>query len=204
MTQRKIYTKTGDDGSTSLFGGKRMSKGSLRIAAYGTVDELNSFVGLCRSHAPGGDTDAFLGRVQSDLFRIGAELASGDVSAGGAYVPVGEEDVESLEAAIDSMDAGLEPLRNFILPGGHPAAASAHAARSVCRRAERLIVELSGGEGVRPVVITYMNRLSDALFMAARKINASAKIADVQWLGGKGDPRGSAGKSGESGPENKK
>jgi len=201
LTQRKIYTKTGDDGSTSLFGGKRMSKGSLRIAAYGTVDELNSFVGLCRSHGPDGDTDAFLGRVQSDLFRIGAELASGEGTAGGPYNPVGAGDVGNLEAAIDSMEAGLEPLRNFILPGGHPAAAAAHAARSVCRRAERLIVELSEDEDVRPVVIMYMNRLSDALFMTARKINASSDIADVQWLGGKGASGGSAGKPGESGPK---
>jgi cob(I)alamin adenosyltransferase len=184
LTPGKIYTKTGDRGTTSLSGGEKVSKSALRIAAYGTVDELNSFVGLCRAHGPDGATDAFLGRVQSDLFRIGAELATGKGRTGAAFHPVGEEDVEALEGAIDRMDAGLEPLKNFILPGGHAAAAAAHAARSVCRRAERLIVELSGKEGVRPVVIVYMNRLSDALFMAARNINNSAKIPDVPWIAG--------------------
>jgi len=178
----KIYTKTGDGGSTSLFGGKKVSKSSLRIAAYGTVDELNSFVGLCRSHGPGPETDRLLGRVQSDLFRIGAELASADAAAGAGYGPVGEKDVSDLESAIDAMDAELPALKHFILPGGHPAAAAAHVARSVCRRAERLIVELSGKESVRAAVIIYMNRLSDALFMVARSINASENVTEVAWI----------------------
>lgn len=184
MTSPKIYTKTGDGGMTSLFGGKKVSKSSLRIAAYGTVDELNSFVGFCRSHGPGAGSDAFLGRVQSDLFRIGAELASGEVRLDAPYGPVTDTDVGELERAIDRMDAGLEPIRNFILPGGHPAASAAHAARGVCRRAERLIVELSEKESVRPVVVAYMNRLSDALFVVARKINADGKIADIPWKPG--------------------
>jgi len=190
LTRRKIYTKAGDRGTTSLAGGEKVSKSSLRIAAYGTVDELNSFVGLCRAHGPDGATDGFMGRVQSDLFRIGAELASGKGRAGAAFRPVGDGDVAALEAAIDAMDAGLEPLKNFILPGGHPAAAAAHAARSVCRRAERLIVDLSEKEDVRPVVIAYMNRLSDALFMAARMINKSTKIGDVPWIAGDGGEAG--------------
>jgi cob(I)alamin adenosyltransferase len=181
----KIYTKTGDGGDTSLFGGKKVPKNSPRLTAYGTVDELNSFVGLCRSHGPGSGTDRFLARVQSDLFRVGAELASEDVPADAAYGPVGDRDVKDLEDAIDTMEAALEPIRNFILPGGHPAAAAAHAARSVCRRAERLIVELSGREAVRPVVVVYMNRLSDALFVAARTINAESKIPDVPWKSGR-------------------
>jgi cob(I)alamin adenosyltransferase len=177
----KIYTKTGDDGSTSLFGGRRLSKSSPRIAAYGTVDELNSVIGLCRAHGTDAGTDAFLARVQSDLFRVGAELASPSPSAESGYRPVGDGDVRDLEASIDAMSGKLEPIRHFILPGGSPAAAAAHVARSVCRRAERMIVALAVEGGVRSALIVYMNRLSDALFVAARTINAGAKIPDVPW-----------------------
>ncbi|HLA99935.1 MAG TPA: cob(I)yrinic acid a,c-diamide adenosyltransferase, partial [Bacteroidota bacterium] len=152
----KIYTRAGDGGKTSLLGGKKVSKSALRIGTYGTVDELNSFVGLCRSLGAGPGTDAFLARVQSDLFRIGAELASEDATADAKYGPVGETDVRDLETAIDAMDAGLETLRHFILPGGKPAAAAAHLARSVCRRAERLLVELSEAEKVRGIVVVYL------------------------------------------------
>jgi len=182
----KIYTKTGDGGSTSLFGGKRISKASLRIAAYGTVDELNSFVGLCLSHGPGLPVSEILGRVQSDLFRIGAELASPDGGGTADFTAVSEIDVRGLESAIDAMEEALASLKHFILPGGHPAAAAAHVARSVCRRAERLIVELSGTEGVRGEIIVYMNRLSDALFVAARTINAASKRDEVAWVPGAG------------------
>lgn len=177
----KLYTKTGDSGKTSLFGGTRVSKSSLRIAAYGTVDELNCAVGACRSLGPGGGLDGFMERVQSDLFRVGAELAVGGDSRPAGLVPVGEPDVLVLEAEIDRLEAGLEPLKHFILPGGTPAAAAAHLARSVCRRAERIVVELSEREKVRKEVVVYLNRLSDALFAAARSINAAGGAPERIW-----------------------
>lgn len=177
----KIYTKTGDGGTTSLFGGRKVSKSSLRISAYGTVDELNSALGALRSCGTEARLDAFLERVQADLFRVGAELASDGVSPPGALTPVGGADVALLEGQIDRLDADLQPLKNFILPGGTQAASAAHLARSVCRRAERLVVELSEVETVRGEVVIYLNRLSDALFVAARWINAAGGVSDRPW-----------------------
>ena len=177
----KIYTKTGDSGKTSLFGGTRVSKSSLRISAYGTVDELNSAVGVCRSHGLEGSLDAFLERVQSDLFRVGGELAAPEGSKPSGLVPLGEAETHALEEEIDRLDAGLPPLKNFVLPGGVPAAAAAHTARSICRRAERVVVELSEREKVRNEIVVYLNRLSDALFVAARRINALAGAPERTW-----------------------
>ncbi|HLF14309.1 MAG TPA: cob(I)yrinic acid a,c-diamide adenosyltransferase [Bacteroidota bacterium] len=177
----KIYTKAGDGGKTSLFGGKKVSKSAPRIAAYGTVDELNSTIGAVRSCGLERRLDAFLERVQSDLFRVGAELASPGGDAPGSPGPVGGADVSFMEGEIDRLDADLEPLRNFILPGGTPAASAAHIARSVCRRAERTVVELSERETVRGEVVVYLNRLSDALFVAARWINAAAGAPERPW-----------------------
>lgn len=177
----KIYTKTGDDGTTSLFGGKKVSKGAARIAAYGTVDELNSAIGFCRSFGLDGGLDGFFERVQADLFRVGAELASGEGAPAVGLAPVSGADVSAIEREIDRLDAGLEPLKNFILPGGTQAASAAHVARSVCRRAERCVVELSGKEAVRGDVVVYLNRLSDALFVAARWINASSGNSEKIW-----------------------
>jgi cob(I)alamin adenosyltransferase len=177
----KIYTKTGDAGTTSLLGGKKVSKSATRIAAYGTVDELNSAIGVCRSFGLERRLDGFFERVQSDLFRVGAELASGEGAAPGGLSPVADADVTSMEAEIDRLDAELEPLRNFILPGGSQAASAAHLARSICRRAERCVVKLSEGEKVRGAIVVYLNRLSDALFVAARWINASGGTPEKIW-----------------------
>jgi cob(I)alamin adenosyltransferase len=177
----KIYTKTGDGGTTSLFGGKKVSKSDARIAAYGTVDELNSALGFCRSFGLDGRLDAFFERAQSDLFRVGAELASGEGAPPGGLSPVAGADVKAIEEEIDRLDAELRPLKNFILPGGTQAAAAAHVARSVCRRAERCVVELSEKETVRGEVVVYLNRLSDALFVVARWINASAGTPEKIW-----------------------
>jgi cob(I)alamin adenosyltransferase len=177
----KIYTKAGDGGQTSLLGGKKVSKSAPRIAAYGTVDELNSALGALRSHGPDARLDAFLERVQSDLFRVGAELATADGAPPGNLVPVGDPDVRLIEAEIDRLEATLAPLRNFILPGGTQAASAAHVARSVCRRAERNVVELSEKEKVRGEIVVYLNRLSDALFVAARAINAAAGAPERTW-----------------------
>ncbi len=177
----KIYTKTGDGGTTSLFGGKKVSKSSPRIGAYGTVDELNSALGALRSLGVEARLDAFLERVQADLFRVGAELAAGGAAPPGGLTPVGPGDAALIEREIDRLEADLSPLRNFILPGGTQAASAAHMARSVCRRAERNVVELSEKETVRGEVIVYLNRLSDALFVAARWINAAAGVPDRPW-----------------------
>ena len=181
----KIYTKTGDSGKTSLFGGTRVSKSSLRISAYGTVDELNCAIGACRSHGLREMVDGFLGRVQEDLFRVGGELSVGGESKPAGLEPVGEAEVRAIEEEIDRLEAVLEPLRNFIVPGGTPGAAAAHLARSVCRRAERLVVELSEREKVRKELVVYLNRLSDALFVVARSINAAGGVEDRVWKPGK-------------------
>ena len=177
----KIYTKTGDRGQTSLFGGTKVSKASARIVAYGTVDELNCAIGFCRALGVPAGVDAFLKRIQNDLFRLGAELASGEGAPPPTAPPVGEAEVAELERMIDGMEAELPPLKNFILPGGTPAGAAAHLARAVCRRAERLVVELSEKEKVRSEVVVYLNRLSDALFVASRRINALSGASETIW-----------------------
>ena len=182
----KIYTKTGDDGETGLFGGGRVSKDSLRVAAYGAVDEVNAALGLARALDPQEFADALLQRIQRDLFTIGAELATPDpaklrkaLARSGAAIA--ESDVAALEDAIDSHESRLEPLKNFILPGGTPKAATLHLARTVCRRAERAVVALARDEQISPAILRYVNRLSDLLFVLARAANAHAGRPDVKW-----------------------
>lgn len=172
----KIYTRTGDAGETSLFGGARVSKDDDRIEAYGTVDELSSFLGLARAAWPDGPVDAELSRVQNDLFDIGAHLAA---PGSDRFRGVDPSRVEQLEQRIDAMERELQPLNNFILPGGSTAAAHLHVARSVCRRAERRTVALQD-DGARTAIV-YLNRLSDFLFVAARYANAKHGLPDVPW-----------------------
>ena len=161
----KIYTKTGDSGTTSLFGGKRYSKADIRINAYGTVDEVNSWVGLLRDQEVNtGRTDALL-QIQDRLFTIGSMLATEPGNSKVKIPALGEEDVTFLEGAIDQMETELPPLRSFILPGGHPAVSFCHLTRTVCRRAERLVIDLATAEPVDPLVIKYLNRLSDYFFV---------------------------------------
>ncbi len=175
----RIYTRTGDDGSTGLADGSRRPKHALRIAAYGTADEANSVIGIARLHA-GADTDAMLARIQNDLFDVGADLATPGLAA--TDLRAAQAQVDRLEAEIDAMNALLPPLNSFVLPGGAPAAAHLHLARTVVRRAERLAVEAGEQEPINPVAIAYLNRLSDHLFVLARHVNGSA--GDVLWVPG--------------------
>jgi cob(I)alamin adenosyltransferase len=177
----KIYTRTGDDGTTGLFGGGRVKKWALRVEAYGTVDETNAAIGRARLASP-AEIDAVLARIQSDLFVLGAELATIPGKEDALKMQLlGEEDATRLEQAIDAAEEGLAPLRNFVLPGGTQAAADLHVARCVARRAERLLVNLADEEPVRPSCIVYLNRLSDLLFTLARRANHLAGVADVPW-----------------------
>lgn len=180
----KIYTKTGDDGTTGLLGSGRVGKDDPRIEAYGTVDELNAVLGIARSLKVDSETDALLARVQDDLFVVGSALADPDPS-GPFHSAVTEEYAFRLEARIDAFEAELPKLTQFILPGGAPAAAQVHLARTVCRRAERLVVALGRlpGEHVPGPLLIYLNRLSDALFVVARVINHRAGLADIPWSG---------------------
>ncbi len=175
----KIYTRTGDDGTTGLFGGPRISKYDLRIEAYGTVDELNATVGLVRTNPLEG-LDPVLEAIQEELFELGADLAT-PLDAGVRVARVSPERSTELERRIDCLEADLAPLQSFILPGGSTAAAQLHVARTVCRRAERLVVRLAAENGTHPEVITYLNRLSDFLFVAARWANHAAGESDVTW-----------------------
>ncbi|MCS6797321.1 MAG: cob(I)yrinic acid a,c-diamide adenosyltransferase [Myxococcota bacterium] len=180
----KIYTKTGDDGRTGLFGGGRVPKDHARVEAYGALDELGAWLGLVRAEGLDEEADAWLARVQSELFDLGAELATAPEKRQRVAVePLDDEATGRLESQIDAIEAELPPLRTFILAGGCRAAALLHVARTVCRRAERRIVTLSATEPVRPEVIRYVNRLSDFLFVLARRSNARAAIPDVPWIG---------------------
>jgi cob(I)alamin adenosyltransferase len=176
----KIYTKTGDEGETSLLGGERVRKDNPRIDAYGTIDELNSVIGVSRAVWKSGPIDSELGQVQRDLFDIGAFLAT--VAHSDRFPSVPEERIGALEQSIDRMEAELSPLKNFILPGGSHAAATLHVARTVCRRAERVIVALHEASDEMARTIRYLNRLSDHLFVAARYANAKLGTADVAWM----------------------
>jgi cob(I)alamin adenosyltransferase len=181
----RIYTRTGDDGGTGLVGGERVTKDSLRVAAYGEVDEANACVGLARLHtATDAELDAILARIQNDLFDLGADLATADLEQAGALRVI-DPQVERLEREIDGMNADLAPLSSFVLPGGSAAAAALHLARTVSRRAERTAVALSRSseESVNPAAIRYLNRLSDLLFVAARRANANG-ASDVLWTPG--------------------
>ncbi len=182
----KIYTRTGDAGETALGNGARVPKHSMRVAAYGTVDEANATIGLARLHAT-GELDAALARIQNDLFDLGADLCRPDMAkdSQAEYPPLRmtEAQVARLEAEIDAMNDDLEPLRSFILPGGSALAAHLHQARTVSRRAERLTVELAGEEEVNPAALKYINRLSDWCFVASRIANGNGKD-DVLWAPG--------------------
>jgi cob(I)alamin adenosyltransferase len=184
----KIYTRTGDDGTTALGTGERRKKYDLRIAAYGTLDEANAAIGIARLHTAGDRAlDAALSRIQNDLFDVGADLCTPGTGKGpgGARLTVTAAQVDWLEAEIDRLNEELSPLRSFVLPGGTAAAAYLHLARTVCRRAERLIAELkdSAGESVTPEVLKYVNRLSDFLFVASRHANRQG-AGDVLWKPG--------------------
>jgi len=176
----KIYTKTGDQGQTGLFGGRRVSKGHLRIEAYGTVDELNACVGLVRDQLSDEKGRDCLKEIQDRLFIVGANLAS-DPQKELPKPDIRASDVDLLESEMDRMDASLPELRNFILPGGHPLVSTCHLARCVCRRAERMVVVLAGEESVDPILIQYLNRLSDYLFILSRHIAADLGVEEVTW-----------------------
>ncbi|WP_276120436.1 MULTISPECIES: cob(I)yrinic acid a,c-diamide adenosyltransferase [Pararhizobium] len=185
----KIYTKTGDDGTTGLATGPRRLKSDLRVEAYGTIDETNSFIGLARQHTQElAGLDAMLMRIQNDLFDLGADLSTPDTGETLAYEPLRiiAAQVTRLEAEIDELNGDLDPLRSFVLPGGSGAAATLHIARTVARRAERLMVDLAriDGEIVSGEALAYVNRLSDFLFVAARWTNGKGK-SDVLWVPGK-------------------
>jgi cob(I)alamin adenosyltransferase len=176
----KIYTRTGDDGMTGLLGGVRVAKDDLRIAAYGTVDELNAALGVCRAAELPAAIDDVLARLQHELFALGAELASPDGAPRGTDL-LGDAVIQRLEQSIDQFEATLTPLRVFIIPGGSPAGAALHAARCVCRRAERELVALAHASTVRPTALRFVNRVSDLLFVLARAANSAAGVGDVPW-----------------------
>ncbi|HVU10820.1 MAG TPA: cob(I)yrinic acid a,c-diamide adenosyltransferase [Phototrophicaceae bacterium] len=177
----KIYTRTGDQGTTSLFSGGRVPKDHLRVESYGTVDELNSVIGLARAQQPAPATDADLARIQHQLFNLGADLATPLDARSTHIVRMDADTVKWLEDSIDRMTADLPPLTYFILPGGSPAAATIHIARTVCRRAERLVVTLQAQEAIGEHVQPYLNRLSDYLFTLARWENLQAGLSEEKW-----------------------
>ncbi len=188
----KIYTRTGDDGSTALGTGDRVSKAHLRIHAYGTVDEVNALIGVARQHTRAllfAELDQRLGLIQNDLFDLGADLCCPETGSDPGYEPlrIVASQVDRLEADIDELNSEIKPLRSFVLPGGHAAAAALHVARTVARRAERHMVELAAGadELVSPQALKYINRLSDFLFVASRWVNALDGQGDVLWEPGK-------------------
>ncbi|HAD26695.1 MAG TPA: cob(I)yrinic acid a,c-diamide adenosyltransferase [Alphaproteobacteria bacterium] len=183
----KIYTRTGDQGSTALGSGARVAKFDLRVCAYGTVDETNAAIGIARLYTD-GDADQALARIQNDLFDLGADLCRPSAEAqtdraDETGLRVTDAQVVRLEEEIDAMNADLTPLRSFVLPGGSPAAAHLHLARTVCRRAERLAVELATQENVGAAVLRYLNRLSDYLFVMSRKLNDNG-AEDTLWQPG--------------------
>ena len=181
----KIYTRRGDAGQTDLFGGERVGKDALRVSAYGDVDELNASIGVAVAAGIDAALAEFLARIQNALFDLGASLATPDAAhrRKAGVAGVSDSDIEGLEALIDRLEAGLTPLANFILPGGSPSAAAFHVARTVCRRAERAVVQLAAtpGESVEAASTRYLNRLSDLLFVLARHENARQGVADVAW-----------------------
>lgn len=178
----KIYTKTGDSGKTSLFGGARVPKYDLKIEAYGTVDELNSYIGLIRDQDIRPEHVTFLLEVQDRLFTLGSHLATQAGKKNIQLPGIFEEDIKSIEDEIDRMDALLPPMRNFILPGGHTVISFTHIARCVCRRAERLVVHLSENEDVNPLILQYLNRLSDYLFTLSRILATETGAKEIPWV----------------------
>jgi cob(I)alamin adenosyltransferase len=178
----KIYTKTGDTGETSLFDNTRVSKADARVDAYGEVDELNACLGVARAAGVDEEIGALIESLQKDLFALGARLAdpSARIAARVEKVVIGSDSVERLELTIDRLEATLPPLRRFILPGGSPAGAALHLARTICRRAERRVIGLGSG-AVDPILLVYMNRLSDLLFVMARVVNQRSGIPETEW-----------------------
>jgi cob(I)alamin adenosyltransferase len=181
MTKPRIYTRTGDEGQTSLFAGGRTSKDTARLHAYGTIDELNSILGLAVAQGLSEEVAAKLNVVQNELFVVGADLATPLESETLTIMRVSEEQVTRLEREIDAMDDQLPPLKNFILPGGTAGAATLHVARTVCRRSERWVVALAGEENLNASILHYVNRLSDWLFVAARYENMRAGHEEAIW-----------------------
>ncbi|HRW99026.1 MAG TPA: cob(I)yrinic acid a,c-diamide adenosyltransferase [Cyclobacteriaceae bacterium] len=177
----KIYTKTGDAGSTGLFGGRRVSKADLRIETYGTIDELNSYIGLLRDQEVNIHRTGFIINIQDRLFTIGSILATEPGNTKVKIPSLSQEDVTLLEKEIDVMDSQLEPMKSFVLPGGHPSVSYGHIARTVCRRAERLVIRLHELEKVDELVLQYLNRLSDYLFVLCRMMAKELGVTDVPW-----------------------
>ncbi|HEY9006786.1 cob(I)yrinic acid a,c-diamide adenosyltransferase [Ohtaekwangia sp.] len=177
----KIYTKTGDKGTTALFGGKRVSKADLRIETYGTVDELNAWIGMVRDQEVNQKRKDILVEIQDRLFTIGSILATEPGNTKVKIPALSSEDTVFLEKQIDALDAELPPMRFFVLPGGHPSVSSCHVARTVCRRSERLIIALQQHEEVPAEVIQYMNRLSDYLFILSRKMSQELNAEETPW-----------------------
>lgn len=179
----KIYTKTGDKGTTSLIGGTKVSKSNLRIEAYGTVDELNSYTGLCKDLLTDGNTKAVLQEIQDRLFTIGSALACDPEKETKMKIPDLEEtDIALLENEMDKMNDVLPAMKSFILPGGHPSISHLHIARCICRRAERCCVRLESEKNeVEPIILKYLNRLSDYLFVLARYTGQILNVADIPW-----------------------
>lgn len=178
----KVYTKKGDQGTTQLIGGTRVPKSSLRIEAYGTVDELNSYIGLIRDQSVSDETHAQLLEIQDRLFTMGSLLAA-DPEASKMKLPeLITSDVENLEQWIDKMDETLEPMRSFVLPGGHTTVSFCHIARCVCRRAERISVDLNAESPIDSILLTYLNRLSDYLFVLSRKFSKDFNATEHPWV----------------------
>lgn len=177
----KIYTKTGDDGNTSLFGGERVKKNNLRIDSYGTIDELNAAIGITLTENLDSEIKIVLTEIQNKLFQIGSELASPKNVKSSAIKKIANEEIFFLENSIDKFDEKLPPIKNFILPGGSKGSAHLHFARTICRRAERIIVELKEKENVSDNLLVYVNRLSDLLFTLARYENHVRQTPEIEW-----------------------
>lgn len=184
----KIYTKTGDTGETSLFGGGRVSKVSPRLKAYGTVDELNSSIGFARSQGLTGDGDEICENIQNDLFILGADLSTPQNTRVQRIQRIAESHIKNLENYIDKLQNALPPLNYFILPGGCPAGAALHISRTICRRAERETIACLAEEPISDITVKYLNRLSDLLFVLARYENKEAGVSETAWKAGGNEP----------------
>lgn len=178
----KVYTKTGDKGTTALFGGTRVPKSHVRINAYGTVDELNSYIGLLRDQPVNNDKNDILVEIQDRLFTVGSILATEPGNEKVKVPRLALEDVHKLEQSMDAMDSQLPEMKSFVLPGGHQSVSFCHIARCVCRRAERLVIELSQHDAVDELVIQYLNRLSDYLFVLSRLMAQELEIVETPWV----------------------
>ena len=177
----KVYTRKGDSGTTQLIGGTRVVKSSMRIEAYGTVDELNSYLGLIRDQAVKESQAEQLLEIQDRLFTMGSLLATDPKGTKMKLPQLQDSDIESLENWIDEMEETLEPMTSFVLPGGHTAVSFCHIARCVCRRAERIVVDLNENEKIEPIILTYLNRLSDYMFVLSRKLTLDLKANEIPW-----------------------